>query len=175
MLACTPDPGFLNACWTENRAVYSCSAGQPVVWEKDRLPLRYFIGVDPIVNTYKDEIKRAAQLWNREVGRTLFEETNIIGDANVIVREGSVTEGGGLAATYHYGDGTPTLAMVEIRGSACAPEMYVVMAHEFGHVLGLADDQRGLMGPITVDYCSGELFWVLPTDSDRALLRRTYR
>lgn len=172
--ACPGPPVMLRAHWVSGQAVYD-TTGQPVLWSRDQLPLRVWVGLDEPQAELVDEVAAAAKLWNRELGFPAFTLASQAVDAQVLVLSGEV-RGGDVASTRHHGDGRPEAATVTLRMITCAAEAMWIAVHELGHVLGLADGERGVMAWLPPDLCDSARFpWALPTSAEVELLRRLYR
>jgi hypothetical protein len=185
------DPGLLKVCWVGGRAKYSCGDTK-LVWNKSSLPLRYYVtGSDN--KDLLDSIKGAAKLWNDLLGFEAFVVTGDIKAANVLIGQdfddGLTGEDDSTAATGHRGDGVATSSYIKLNRihGLTVGELYLVVAHEFGHVLGLDHDPypNSLMSPVLekedVTDPNNPLTrkrgkkWILPMDSDIEILRKLYQ
>jgi hypothetical protein len=128
------------------------------------------------IQAYRLQLDHAMALWNLEVGCPLFaaagEDTP---DVRVIyLRQAPCNntavalEKGAAAGTYYCGDGT---ADIELRALDDIRVAYVIFAHEFGHVLGLAHDPWGLMSESVTQ---ADLDRARPTPKDVQALRERY-
>lgn len=162
----------LCATWENRQAIYTPS-GTPVVWTYNTLPLPYVVQLDDGQTPYEEAVHDAAAMWNREIGFPVLRKAVGPHDARVFVTSGSASDGG-LAATTHSGDVLPESATVQLRAVGNVAEAFFALAHEFGHVLGLADGDSGVMGLMPGDF--GErVQWCLPRDEEVKYLRSVYR
>ena len=139
----------LTAIWTNRQAIYRPD-GLPVVWNRCLLPLPFVLQLDAGQAAYAAAVRDAAKMWNREAGLELLREVPDLVEARVFIVTGSASAGG-AAATTHSGDVVPESATVELRALGGLSEGFFAAAHEFGHVLGLADNNWGTMGPLAAE------------------------
>ena len=103
-----------------------------IEWKKDQLPLQVWFekGIDT---------PETLAVWNRAVpaGCVLFQKTIDRGAANVIVVVGDY--GGDCAGKAWK---TPLGAKIEVNDPGMVGQTYLIIAHELGHILGLAHDPR---------------------------------
>jgi hypothetical protein len=169
------EAGLLKVCWKGGIAHYSPNC-EGLKWKKEQMPLPYYIDFKQNHTAYVDSVVTAAEMWNREIG-PVFQRTNHYDDAKVIVSWGAYSGAGhDCAAGYvkHRGYRGPVDAQVVLRNPSDTHAVFRFAAHEFGHVLGLAHDESGLMAP-TMNDTTDELKITVPTDHDKKLLRRLYR
>lgn len=147
---------------------------QKVIWKKDQLPLKYYIDTWGMHPDYIEDIENGAKLWNKTVKVPLLIRTKNVGEATGRIRWGEPTKYTGQ--TTHTGNETGLIGFeVIIRNASNRHTVYKTAAHEFGHVLGLAHDEspRTLMYPYIPEIIK-EISFVLPSDNDIELLRKTY-
>jgi hypothetical protein len=161
----------LCAMWQDRQAIYSPD-GLPVVWDRAALPLSFILQLDEGQEPYAAAAREAAQMWNREVGFTVFREVKDVTEARVFVTTGSATDAG-AAATTHSGDVVPESATVQLRSIGSIDEAVWATVHELGHVLGLADGDSGCMGPMPAEFDASKQ-WCLPRDREVDYLRAVY-
>lgn len=169
------EPGLMQVCWVNGQAHYTGTCTE-LKWQKNQLPLTYFITLDKNTETYRNSITKGADLWNSEIG-PMFKLVNKESDAIVKVSWGSVpTSGHSGGYTSHAGTTGPTGATIVLSEPSDLHAVYRYATHEFGHVLGLAHDEapRSIMYP-TQPGMTNELTFVLPSDADKKLLRGLYR
>jgi len=144
------------------------------MWKKTQFPLFYYVAFE---NVYSDSVVKAANLWNREIGRELFRQVEKEDEAAIRVVWGSVRPGRHVGGyTTHYGGpDIPLEAKVTLTNPSDLHALYRFAAHEWGHVLGLAHDEspRSIMYPVQPDVTS-DLTFVLPSDADKKLLKKAY-
>lgn len=161
----------LCAVWVNRQAIYTPN-GLPVVWLYNKLPLRYVLQLDEGHAGYRQAIKDAAQGWNRTIGTQVLTEAGKSDEASLFITSGSSNDQG-LAVTTHSGDIVPESAIIELRSVCSFGDAYGVATHELGHVLGLADGERGCMGPLPEEFDPSTMFW-LPTDEELRYLKDIY-
>lgn len=169
------DAGLLSVCWSGSSAVYDstdCAEPQDLTWERSRIPL--------IVGAPEDgSLDSAIDLVNSQIGcevlrhdSTVGSEADVIVDLDAAILVGRDVAGG---ATTHSRDSEGRMhAMVEILAVGDAHMKMRVLAHEFGHVLGLAHDdfRTSIMYP-TQTY-SHDLQFTMFTQGDQSRLRTLY-
>lgn len=169
------EPGLMTVCWSGGLAHYDDDCME-LRWEKEQMPLTYYVNFDMHHQVYTDSVVKAVGLWNSEIG-AVFKRVDKPTDAIVMVTWGSVPkEGHSGGFTSHTGQIGPTGAQVVITEPSDIHAVYRYAAHEFGHVLGLAHDEapRSIMYPIQPGMTE-DMTFVLPSDYDKKLLRELYR
>ncbi len=106
-------------------------------------------------SAFDSSFKDAMKVWNRAVGRDLLVRAQPGQHADVVVMyyEGAPCGNNSAhpldakaeAATFYCPDGT---AEVQFRYTSDVVTTYLAAVHEFGHVLGLAHNKRGIMAPV---------------------------
>lgn len=150
-----------------------CKDPQRIVWPK--LPLVIHLADD--VKEYRNSAQQACDLWNNRLGKTFL----VLGDAgDVEVTTGSI-RGSVLGTTSFSYAGGHLSAHVSLMGPSDVTTVYWILAHEFGHVLGLAHDrvETSVMSsaPELRDGLLGDketLPMFLITSSDRDALQAAY-
>jgi len=171
------EPGLMKACFKGGIAHYDGDC-QEVKWRKEQLPLPYYIDFGKNHEVYVDSVVKGAELWNTEIG-PVFKRVNKKEDAKVVVSWGSTDAGTTCVAgtTSHTGnENGPTGATLVLKEPSDIHAVYRFATHEWGHVLGLAHDDA----PRSIMYHSQpsetkDMTFVLPSDSDKKLLRELYR
>lgn len=169
--------GFMSVCWIGDRVAYGDTAEctYKLVWPKDQMPLRYYSY--NLTDVMHQSLEAAVNMWNSEIKTLLFVKAINKSDANLIITTGVVEAKDQGAWTAHFGrDNKLTHAQVTITDIDYPNRMYKIIAHELGHVLGLAHDEARTslmypsMGPTTY-----QLEVVVPSDYDKKILKEAYR
>ena len=180
------EPGLLSACFQNNLVIaYHDPIKSPhlectteVKWKREQLPLTYFISFGEDHKEYISSITTAADLWNREIGNTVFKQVDNVDDSLIEVSWGSVSKEDHVGGyTVHTGDDKGlTGAKVILSNPSDLHAVHRYVVHEFGHVLGLAHDDfaKSIMFPSAPD-TTGGMGYTLPSDSDKKLLRNLYK
>lgn len=137
-------------------------------WSSAPITVRWD-GIDPV---FDGSIRGAIGAWNHTAGCDVLRQA---ADARVVV---SVYDGtacgkqakletylGATAGTYRC---TADSAEVKFQVMSDIRSVYVIAAHEFGHVLGLGHDRSTIMqeAPTLYDPASGRKLDILPWPSD---------
>jgi|MudIll2142460700_1097286.scaffolds.fasta_scaffold00049_24 hypothetical protein len=184
---------LLTPAWRNGRAVYrGWLPGEimaPLQWGKTQLPLTYYIDFDREHQKLAPAVVDGAELWNREIGLDLLRQVDGDGGTPSLV---TVTWGGfeisdhhvsdDAAHVCHYGTTGPESALLSFTEAADLFTVFVVAAHEFGHVLGLDDDPtrtNSVMYPTLPDLSAFDelprMQFVCPSDHDIAVLYNLYK
>jgi hypothetical protein len=168
------EPGLMMVCWKGGVADYSTNC-EELKWKKEQLPLPYHIAFGEDHKTYIESVVKAADMWNKEIA-PVFKRVDKEADAVIKITWGSYEGGKDCAAGYvkHRGYGGPKGADLVLRNPSDIHAVFRFAAHEFGHVLGLAHDDHGIMKPKLEDVTT-ELKFTLPSDHDKKLLRGLYK
>lgn len=139
------------------------------------LPLRVLFASE--LSVYDGTVRGAMSLWNHEVGCPLFVET--VGrsageyDVRFVFTKDAACDSQDAqqdpavsAGTWYCPNGTADIDVQRLDDVVVA---YQIIAHELGHVLGLAHDRSGLM-----DASVSLMNPVLPNPKDVAALRARY-
>lgn len=169
------EAGLMRVCWAGGVSNYDGDCTE-LEWEKEQMPLSYYIDFDENHTVYVESVVNAAEMWNKEIG-PVFVRVDKKDNAVVQVSWGAIPPGSHSGGhTTHYGKTGPVSAKVVLTEPSDTHAVYRYAAHEFGHVLGLAHDEapRSIMYPVQPGMTE-EMTFVLPSDHDKALLRRLYR
>src|SRR3990167_10742172 len=128
--------------------------GRSVSWDRSSLPVTLY--VDPSAQEWLEAVDRAAEQWNAIVGQRVFNvvsasgfdrsecrSTGTISDPAVFVRQSlNDPSGEGGRAKLHW-NSKFNIRCVDLVLARNAPkELWdKIVAHEFGHILGLAHDK----------------------------------
>lgn len=178
------EAGLLKVEWKDGRANYdikdASSKTVELKWEIKSLPLVYCLENFTISEEkhYGPAIDAAAVMWNRELGCQVFKKGGNLKDTcNVKISYGLSTGGNTVgASTFHYGGPTyATAAEIVFTQFYVTRTVYLITAHELGHVLGLGHDdfERSIMLPVVSeeDLSSDRvLISPLPTNNDIKLV-----
>lgn len=131
-----PEPGLLTGCRIANRINYDGRCFD-VRWAKSRMPLQVYANELPLVEQAIDRINAelgfsALAVWDMRRAPDVFVAVN--------VRPLTKRYNGGV--TQHYYSEGRFVAAIATWGNESAFTEYLVLLHEFGHVLGLAHDPR---------------------------------
>jgi hypothetical protein len=169
------EPGLMKVCWVGGQANYAGDCIE-LKWDKKQFPLTYYIDFGKDHEDYIDSVVKGAEMWNREIC-TVFRRVMKSEDARIMVTWGAVSTGHSCSAgaTSHVGKSGPTGATIVLREPSDIHAVYRYAAHEFGHVLGLDHDafSKSIMYPLQPGVTE-EMTFVLPSDSDRKLLKELY-
>lgn len=177
------DGTLMGVCPTSNQFYYpdgddvrsfACVSPEALpVW---RVPVS--VTIDDSVDD-REAVRYAVNFWNQQMGYKLFVISDGLGD--VIVRVGTESRCDRAAAcAYHEYDGDGTLRgyadVVRVHSST---EAYYAIAHELGHLLGLAHDPgdnmsimyRSVLRNITVNRPFPPVY---VTPNDKAAVRARY-
>jgi hypothetical protein len=170
------ESGLMLVCWEGGIANYNKNC-EELKWKKGQMPLPYYIDFGADHKVYVDSVIEAADMWNKEIA-PVFKRVDKKENAVVVVSWGAYDSNNSndCAAGYvkHRGYGGPKSAELVLRNPSDVHAVMRYAAHEFGHVLGLAHDEHGIMKPKLEDVTT-ELKFTLPTDHDKKLLRGLYR
>lgn len=136
-------------------------------------------GIDPV---FDGSLRGAIGAWNHAAGCDVFRTAT---DAAVVVSPYDGTACGAPAKLETYLGATagtyrcsPTSAEVRFQVMSDIRSVYVIAAHEFGHVLGLGHDRSAIMqeAPTLFDPAFGHRLDVLPwpSDADGAAVAKRY-
>jgi len=154
LTACDPiqEPTFMPVCWEprgdKQIAHYSpdgselpCPTGATTItWP--HTPLRIFIAWEPDYEDLGPDVQAGIDLWNRNItDHDIFVPAATAQGADVLLRFGSVGDPG-LAATSHKIIEGRLHSTVECRRCVASGQTYLTVAHDLGHVLGLAHDPQ---------------------------------
>lgn len=186
LVACSSDPTFMKVCPSGDQFIYpvgnataSTACAQPVEITWPTLPLLVSIDLEP---DYVASAEEAIDFWNDELDATALELT--AGSSDVEVIHGSAADPG-MGAAYHNTTDGALRATVELRQPGDVHEVYRVISHELGHVLGLAHDQArasimvgtldvGLVRDVDFSEDSFDFQLFLVTDADCSAIRKKY-
>ena len=135
---CGKEPTLLRVCLQGDTVVYDaskCDLPFTITWPS--LPLR--VKIDPdLADGYKDSVVYATQFWKDQLDRPVF----VLADDNEDISIGlGDARNPYTAATSHYFVGGKLKARVDVNKPGDLTAVYWIVAHEFGHVLGLAHDR----------------------------------
>jgi hypothetical protein len=131
---------------------------------------------------FDGSLRGAIGAWNHAAGCDVLRQT---ADARVTVSTYDGTACGAPASLETYPGATagtwrcsPDSAEVKFQVMSDIRSVYVIAAHEFGHVMGLAHDRSLIMRPAAPGYdpASGQSLDILPwvSDADGAAIRARY-
>lgn len=168
------EPGLMTVCWRGDMANYGGDC-EEVKWKKSQMPLKYHIDFGPDHKVYTTSVLEGIKTWNREIG-DVFVRTLDISKADVRVSWGDAEPGCSAGHTIHRGGPGNLSADVVLKEPSDTHAVFRFAAHEFGHVLGLEHDEapRSIMYD-TQPGMTQEMKFVLPSDSDKKMLRELYR
>jgi hypothetical protein len=143
--ACGEPNTFFQVCESNGQFIYPVGTAANVpgcpnenlIWPK--LPLLVSVIYDAGTQPYQEGIEAAVTFWSDEVGNLFQFTTDIVYDVDIMFIEGSSH----VAEMYHYRDDAGLLkAVIEVHHLGDIREMKYSIAHEFGHVIGLAHDEN---------------------------------
>lgn len=159
-------------CMTERDAAREATfqTGLPSL---DRIPV--LVRVDQRLEDYTRAARDAMSIWNREGGCELLRDAGQeVPDVVVTWLEGEACGGRFLVVAEHTAASTFFCIgrPVEVRAQRLSDmaSATITFAHEFGHVLHLAHDERGLMAPELAETRP----IVIPSLADRRALKARY-
>lgn len=177
------EAGLLQVQWGTSTAVYNKKEGItiPLEWEKSSMPLVYCLENFTLNEEkhYGPPIDEALSMWNRELGCQVFKKGGNLKDTCTVKISYGLSTGGNAvgASTFHYG-GPHFADAAEIVFTQFyeSKTLYLIAAHEAGHVLGLAHDdfKRSIMFPIVEEEdpnSTQATMPPLPTSHDLKLLQ----
>lgn len=133
-------------------------------------PIRVLLAPD--LDTYTPVVRAAMRMWNDQAGCKVFVEADAAYDARfVFIKDDpcpgtTVADKETLARVHFCDDGTADIDVERLDEIQLA---YEIVAHELGHVLGLAHDPVGLMAP-----GARPLTLVYPSEKDTLAVRARY-
>ena len=173
------EPTFMTVCedldgifhYEVNGGDLECPTGATtIVWPSTPLPT--FIHYDIETIDFEADIDAAFDLWNDVA--PLFVETDVLSDAVVEIEFGSV--GDEFAFAKHETIDGQLHGFAVCNECALVGQTYLAIAHELGHVLGLAHDPQtiSIMYEELPDPLGESPGVKLVTDKDTKALRERY-
>jgi len=121
---------------------YDTDAKCPVATAMIKWPKMPLVTCISLSGDYRDSAKEAMEFWNGWVGERYFVEDDVEDACVVMISAGST--GKASASSWHRRISTGQLiAVVEINNPGDVMQTKYMIAHELGHVLGLAHDTSG--------------------------------
>lgn len=186
LIACDTDNTFMTVCEVGGdfyypqgyaTSVLGCEEPVDIIWDHMPLTVRINDG-----EAWDSSIRDAEGFWERQVDIDLFNVTNSDDpDIDIFLVPGGSTHSG--AAWHERREDGSLRAFIELYSLGDSISTYYIIAHEYGHVLGLAHDawDTSIMNPyldqgLMIDFEEpGSDTIVIVTGNDKKALRERYR